>query len=145
VGKVADCLGGTGEPYCTGGGGAAVIDFDRDGRLDLVVGYTPWFRGAVGIERIRVYRNITPNAGNWIGLIVQGRRALGAMVTFEACGKTHYRQVTPGTHHLAQNTRAVHVGLGSCTNRVLAKIEWSDGSVERTWLDRNRYYVVRRP
>jgi|GEM_PF-2053987 len=145
VGKIADFFGGIGEPYCTGGGGAAVIDFDRDGRLDLVVGYTPWFRGAVGIERIRVYRNITPNAGNWIGLIVQGRRALGAMVTFEACGKTHYRQVTPGTHHLAQNTRAVHVGLGSCTNRVLAKIEWSDGSVERTWLDRNRYYVVRRP
>lgn len=144
VGKIADFFGAIGSPYCTGGGGAAVIDFDRDGRLDLVVGYTPWFRGAVGIERVRVYRNVTPNPGNWIGIVVQGRDALGTRVTLEACGRAYYRQVVAGTHHLAQNTRTVHLGLGSCAERIYTRIEWPDGSVQRAWLNRNRYYVVRR-
>ncbi|MDR7415075.1 MAG: CRTAC1 family protein [Armatimonadota bacterium] len=141
VGKRADSRPAD---HCAGGGGAAVVDYDRDGRLDLVVSYTPWFKPAGGVERVRVYRNVTQNPGNWIGVIVQGRRSLGSRVTVEACGKTHVRQVVNDTHHLAQNTRAIHVGLGGCTNRPYVVIQWSDGAVTRTYLSRNRYHLVRR-
>ncbi|MDR5708535.1 MAG: ASPIC/UnbV domain-containing protein, partial [Armatimonadota bacterium] len=130
--------------HCAGGGGAAVVDFDRDGRLDLVVSYTPWFKPAGGVERVRVYRNVTSNPGNWVGLIVQGRDALGAQVTIQACGKTYVRRVVNDTHHLAQNTRTIHVGLEECRNRPHVTIQWLDGTVHRGWLDGSRYHLVRR-
>ncbi len=130
--------------HCVGGGGAAVIDFDRDGRLDLVVNYTPWFKPAGGVERVRVYRNVTQNPGNWIGILVQGRDALGATVTVQACGKTYVRRVVNDTHHLAQNTRAIHIGLGECRNRALVVVAWPDGQVHRGWFHTGRYYQVRR-
>ncbi|MCS7173115.1 MAG: CRTAC1 family protein [Armatimonadetes bacterium] len=129
--------------HCAGGGGAAVVDFDRDGRMDLVVSYTPWFKPAGGVEQVRLYRNVTPNPGNWIGILVQGQLALGARVTVQACGITHYREVRADTHHLAQNTRAIHVGLGSCQDRPYVTIQWSDGMAHRGWLNGNRYHLVR--
>ena len=142
------CVGKRADPrpadHCTGGGGVAVLDFDRDGRLDLVVSSTPWFKPAGGVEQIRVYRNVTQNTGNWVGGVVQGRDALGMVVRIEACGKTFVRQVVAGTHHLAQNTRAIHVGLGECMNRPHVTVQWPDGTAHRGWLSLNRYHLVRR-
>jgi hypothetical protein len=142
------CVGKRADPrpadHCAGGGGAAVMDFDRDGRLDLVVSSTPWFKPAGGVERVRVYRNVTQNTGNWVGVIVQGRDALGTVVRIEACGKTFVRQVVAGTHHLAQNTRTIHVGLGECMNRPHVTVQWPDGAAHRGWLSLNRYHLVRR-
>jgi hypothetical protein len=91
------------------GKAAAVLDYDNDGRLDLVVvrdGQTPV-----------LYRNETPGANAWLGVRAVGttsnREGLGAVVTVQVAG--HARQtvvVDSTTHFLGQSDSLAHFGLG---------------------------------
>ncbi|NKI34216.1 CRTAC1 family protein [Wenzhouxiangella sp. XN79A] len=104
----------------------ALIDFDRDGRLDLVLGH--------GTNGYRLYRNQT-TAGNWIGFELEGgsagvsRDALGARVEIQTADGTQWREVRSGESRGASHDPIVHFGIGDATAAEVT-IHWPDGLAE---------------
>lgn len=103
---------------------AAYIDYDRDGRMDLVVGH--WSEG------YRLYRNNTSDPGNWLGLELSGgfgvnADAVGALVILETPnGVMRRRELRAGESRGASHDKGVHFGLDDRTSAQIV-IAWPDG------------------
>ena len=108
------------------GRGAATLDFDNDGRLDLLI--TPL------ADRAILLRNRAPGAGHWLTLDLQGtqsnRDAYGALITVSAGGRTHTGEVTCPTGFLFQSDKRVHFGLGTAARVERLEIRWPGGQTQ---------------
>ncbi|MCB1552534.1 MAG: CRTAC1 family protein [Xanthomonadales bacterium] len=107
---------------------AARIDYDLDGRTDLVLGH--WNQGYA------LYRNVTPAAGHWIGFALEGsgamtRGALGARVVVRSgTGGCQMRELRAGEARGSSHQPVLHFGLGTRT-QAQATVYWPDGRVQR--------------
>jgi hypothetical protein len=110
------------------GRGLAVLDFDNDGDLDIIISNidnngTP-----------ALLRNDGGNKNNWLGLTLKGDKgpssAIGAKVTITAGGKKQVRVNQWGTSYLSNNDPRVHFGLGKEKMIDTLEIRWSDGKKE---------------
>lgn len=106
--------------------GAALADFDGDGRLDLVV-----MNRRAPME---LYRNVTPETGNWLEIKLEqpggNRLAVGAVVTVQAADITQSQQLLVGGGHVGGKALPLHFGLGAAENVQIA-VDWPDGSSTR--------------
>jgi len=107
--------------------GAAVADFDNDGRMDLVV-------TALG-DRAELLHNITPTANHWLMLRLIGsssnRDALGAVVRLEAAdGKTLWNHVSTSVGFASSSDSRVHFGLGRSEKISSVHITWPGGKTQ---------------
>jgi hypothetical protein len=129
------------------GRGAAVVDLNLDGLLDLVqVNYG---------KPVGVWRNVgggdaTSPApmGNWLALrLIQpgpNRDAIGAWIEVRVGDTTTRRELTVGGGHIGGELGWVHVGLGAAGGAEV-RVQWPNGEVG-PWLhaDANRFLDIER-
>lgn len=107
------------------GRGAALADFNLDGRVDLVVVN----RGSGA----QLWRNTTPDAGHWLQVRLAqpapNRDAIGAWVELRCDGKVMRREITVGGGHAGGQTGWWHFGLGGAETAEL-RVLWPDGTAD---------------
>jgi enediyne biosynthesis protein E4 len=106
--------------------GSAILDFDNDGRMDILV-------TAIG-DRPFLLRNRGDYGNHWITLDLEGTRSnrdgFGSRITLHAGSKTFYTEARCPAGFLSTSDRRVHVGLGK--NSVVDKLEiaWPSGTLQ---------------
>ena len=113
------------------GRGAAVVDLNLDGGLDLVEVYL----GAP----VGVWRNVGSGTaaapqpiGDWIGVRLRqdgpNRDAVGSWIEVRLGDATLLHEVTVGGGHLSGEAGPIHVGIGA-SPRADVRVTWPDGTV----------------
>lgn len=107
--------------------GIAFADFDNDGRVDAVVS------NANG--PVRLFHNITPNAGHWLALKLTGsksnRDGIGAKVAVTLSnGSKLYNHCTTSVGYASSSEALVRFGLGGQTVARSVEIRWPSGQVQ---------------
>ncbi|MGB5559791.1 MAG: CRTAC1 family protein [Paracoccaceae bacterium] len=103
--------------------GAALADFDNDGRLDLVV-----------VNRrapMEIYQNATPESGNWLTITPRQDQAntfaVGGWIEVrDRAGHVQTKELTVGGGHAGGQAGSVHFGLGA-EPIAEVRILWPDG------------------
>ncbi len=122
--------------------GAALVDFDGDGDLDVVV--NNWNEPAA------IYENRTTD-GNAITVALRGqlgdRFGIGARLTARlGAGRVLVREMWPCRGYLSGQDLRVHFGLGAATSIAELEVRWPSGRTQ-TFADLavGQHYVVTEP
>ncbi|PSB10287.1 CRTAC1 family protein [filamentous cyanobacterium CCP2] len=110
------------------GTGAAIGDFDGDGRLELLIAH-----GESGEQPLSLY-HAQPNANFWLRVLPltpQGAPARGAVVTLTANDRTQIRSIDAGSGYLCQMEPVAHFGLGCNEAIEFVEVRWLDGKCVR--------------
>jgi hypothetical protein len=139
-GHFADASSAMGLDQLDDGRAAAPIDWDDDGRIDLLL------RNRTG-PRLRFLHNDHPAPGHFVSVELAGTRsnrdAIGAVVRIEAGGKKLRRAVVAAQGFMCAPSRRLHFGLGAATRIDRLEVRWPDGSRERyEGLDADRRYRI---
>ena len=114
--------------------GAALVDLNLDGLLDLVV--------VNRREPVRVWRNAgaartdgdTEPMGGWIAVRLEqpgpNRDAVGAWIEVAFADRTLLHEVTLGGGHASGEAGWIHVGIGPA-DRATLTVTWPDGKTDR--------------
>ncbi len=109
------------------GRGLAVLDSDRDGRLDIVLRN---FHQPAGLLRNR------HGSGHWVSFELEGTRsnrdAVGAKIRLRTGDRWQTRVVTTGSGYLSGSSLRQHFGIGEAIRADEVLIDWPSG--ERTVL-----------
>ncbi len=110
------------------GRGLAILDFDNDGNVDIIISHVD--KQATPV----LLRNEGGNSNHWLGLTLKGKNgpasAIGAKVTVTAGGKKQVLVNQWATSYLSNNDPRLHIGLGQQKQADLLEIFWSDGKKE---------------
>lgn len=118
------------------GTGAAVGDFNHDGRLELVIAH-----GEAAPQPVSLYVP-QPNDYHYLRVLpltIYGAPARGALVVLETAERTQRRVIDAGSGYLCQMEPVAHFGLGRETRVERVTIRWVDGAermIPRPEIDR---------
>ena len=118
--------------------GAAVGDFDGDGRLDLAV-------TAMGKHAV-VWRNRGSTDASWLAVKLEGvvsvRDGIGATVEVAVDGRTYWNNATTSFGYASSSAGPLHLGLGAAKGPARVTIRWPSGAVQTVEAVRLRQSVV---
>ncbi len=107
--------------------GAAVGDFNHDGKLDVVV--TALSAAA------EIWMNDSPNTNHWLELSLQGtksnRDAIGAKVRVSSGGFAQFNHVSTAAGYASSSAAPLHFGLGAAKLAEEIEIKWPSGKVQK--------------
>lgn len=120
------------------GRGLAVLDVDRDGRLDLA------------LRNFRQPAALLRNSGagrHWISFELVGvrsnRDAVGARIRLRHGDSWQTRVVSSGSGYLSASSRRQHFGLGDAERVDAVEISWPSGAhTELSDLKADRHYTI---
>ncbi len=137
-GTFADVAPAAGVASTARGRGAALVDLNLDGALDLVV-----------VNRkapAQVWRNTTPG-GNWIQIKLRqadpNTDAIGARIDVVTGDRTTVREIAVGGGHAGGQLGWAHFGLGRAAEARVT-VHWPDGASQTIDLPANRLAEIRR-
>lgn len=142
--RFADVSAATGLDLVDDGRGAALVDWDEDGDLDL------WLTNRTG-PRVRFMRNDAGAGNNFLALKLEGtycnRDAIGARVELVLDGAPPLRRIKTlhaGDGFVSQSSKSIHFGLGPSERIQNVVIYWpgSPGGETFSDLEPNRRYKV---
>lgn len=134
--------------------GMAIADFDRDGRLDVIIGHSRSRCDSTGLfdcyetTQVRLFQNVGANA-NWIQLRLEGaegtnRSAIGAVARITANGVTQRRVIGGGHGHFGmQDDLVIHAGIGDACGAEV-EITWPNAERSRETFSlgaNGRFYI----
>lgn len=126
-GTFADVSGVAGLDFVEDGRAFALADFDRDGRLEVLLKN----RNA---PQLRMLRNVMQELPASISFCLRGtksnRDAIGAIVTLHTEVGSQTRQLQAGSGFLSQHSKELFFGLGKAKGPVRASIRWPSGLVQ---------------
>jgi hypothetical protein len=123
--------------------GAAIADFDGDGRLDVIVN---------NIDSSPVLmRNIFDAKGSWLALKLVGdtskktpKDAIGSTVYITTGNLRQRFDVISGAGYASQNDQIVHVGLGASQKIDDLEIIWANGETQKVSVDKlNQRLIIK--
>ncbi len=108
------------------GRGLALVDWNRDGREDLMLSNIA--------DMASLVTNETEHVGHWLAIRLHGvrsaREPLGARVVVESGGRTQYRQLAGGSGFHASNQRQLVFGLGAADTVDKLTVFWPSGEIQ---------------
>jgi hypothetical protein len=131
-GRFEDITERLGAPVTTpkAGRGAAFVDLDNDGDIDIVVNNVH--------DTPDLFRLTSDPSNHWVTIKLVGttsnRSGIGARVRVRSAGGTQMDEVRGGGSYYAQNDLRVHFGLGKDTKIDVVEVRWPNG-VEERWTD----------
>lgn len=120
--------------------GAALVDFNLDGRLDLVV-VNRW-------QEAQIWRNTTKNAGHWVQFKLQqagaNRDGIGSWIEVRHGVRVMRQEITIGGGHASGRLGWIHFGLGD-QRQTEVRVIWPDG-ITSEWqnIDADHFFVLER-
>jgi tetratricopeptide (TPR) repeat protein len=123
-GTFSDASGISGLDFLEDSRTFALGDFDRDGRLELVLKNR-------NSPQLRYLKNVLPELPPAISFYLSGKKsnrdAVGARITVVTESGRQTRMLQIGSGFLAQHTKELFFGLGSAKSPVQAIIQWPSG------------------
>lgn len=108
------------------GRGAAVLDYDNDGDIDIIISHVDMQTGAA------LLRNDNSNENHWLGITLLSSNGSpawpGAKITITTGEKKQVLIHQPGNAYLSFSDQRVHAGLGMYTQADRIEIDWPDGT-----------------
>lgn len=108
------------------GRNASMVDFDRDGFVDL-------FIGNYGAQSSLYHNAMASIGGHWLAVTVEGtisnRDAIGARLWLTTGDRTIMRDISSGPTHGGGDERAAYFGLDGYTSGHL-KVRWPSGVIQ---------------
>ncbi|MCX8107215.1 MAG: CRTAC1 family protein, partial [Verrucomicrobiae bacterium] len=106
--------------------GSGTLDFDNDGRLDLIV-------CTLGDAAILLH-NRTENQNHWLTLKLEGTRSnrdgFGALVKVHAGGRVLVAENRCDTTYVFQSDTRLHFGLGTNSHIERIEVRWPSGQTQ---------------
>jgi hypothetical protein len=106
--------------------GAAVGDFNHDGKLDLVV--------TALSSPAEIWMNDSPGRSHWLELALEGtksnRDGIGARIKVTA-GKVQFNEMTTASGYASSGAGPVHFGLGNAKVADEVEIRWPSGTIQK--------------
>jgi len=107
--------------------GAALGDFNHDGKLDIVV--------TALSAPAELWINDSPQSNHWLELALHGtksnRDGIGARIRVVAGGRKQFNHVTTAAGYASSSAGPVHFGLGAAKTVDEIEIHWPSGIVQK--------------
>ncbi|MFN8237708.1 MAG: CRTAC1 family protein [Chitinophagales bacterium] len=117
--------------------GSAIIDYNNDGKMDLVALTTKMQYPAPVADSLQhsfLFENNDDNDNHWIKIKLEGatcnRDGFGSRIVVYAGGHTYCREVEGGGSHASQNSSYNHFGIGDAAVIDSIKIYWLRGKIQ---------------
>ena len=133
-----DCSAVSGLNFQDDGRGAAAVDWDLDGDLDL------WLSNRTG-PRLRYLENRAGSQRNFVAFRLEGkscnRDAIGARLVLQLPGSERIQTLRAGEGFVSQSSKWIHFGIGEGESIEEVRVHWPGGSMEALrGLQPNRRY-----
>jgi len=107
--------------------GAAVGDFNHDGKLDVVV--------TALSAPAEIWMNDSPDANHWLEIALEGtksnRDGIGARIRVSAGGFVQFNHMSTAAGYASSSAAPVHFGLGGVKVAEEIEIRWPSGTIQK--------------